>query len=236
MIPHKSRYFRTILDLSFQIRHRGKLMESVNSATVKMAPAESMIQLRHCVQCLIALLADNYHPKNPFMLSKLDVTDGFWRMVVSNDDTWNFSYVLPQADPDATLKQTLIAVPNYLQIGWCKSRPFFGASSETARDVIEVLLLKVSLLENLFEENMLNTSANLWIQATIHFSNIAKAFVDNFIGETNNISKENLEHFSRAIILGVHSISPPQEVYGRHGEDNMSQKKLNQGEGTWEYT
>ena len=49
MIPHKSRSFRTILDLSFQLRHRGKLMESVNSARVKMAPVESMIQLGHCV-------------------------------------------------------------------------------------------------------------------------------------------------------------------------------------------
>ena len=122
------------------------------------------------------------------------------------------------------------------KMGWCESTPFFCAASETSRDVIEALLLEASLPDHPFEENMLNTSANLWIQATIHFSNIAKAFVDNFIGETNNISKENLEHFSRAIILGVHSISPPQEVYGRHGEDNMSQKKLNQGEGTWEYT
>lgn len=59
MIPHKSRAFRTILDLSFRLRHLGKLMESVNSATVKQAPAESMVQLGNCVQRLIALLADN---------------------------------------------------------------------------------------------------------------------------------------------------------------------------------
>jgi len=50
MIPHKSRSFRTILDLSFRLCHLGKLMESVNSATVKQAPAESMIQLGQRVQ------------------------------------------------------------------------------------------------------------------------------------------------------------------------------------------
>ena len=102
MISHKSRSFRTILDLSFQLLHCGKLMESVNSATVKMTPAESMIQLRHFFQRLISILADNYDPKNPFMFSELDIKYGFWRMAVSND-AWNFCYVLPQADTDATL-------------------------------------------------------------------------------------------------------------------------------------
>ena len=52
-------------------------MESVNSVTVKMATAESMIQLVHCVQSLIALLADNYDPENPFMFSELDIKYGF---------------------------------------------------------------------------------------------------------------------------------------------------------------
>ena len=50
MISHKSRSFRTILDLSFRLCHLGKLMESVNSATVKQAPATSMIQLGQGVQ------------------------------------------------------------------------------------------------------------------------------------------------------------------------------------------
>lgn len=56
MIPHKSRSYRTILDLSFRLRHLGKLMESVNSATVQQAPAESMIQLGQCVQRLIVVV------------------------------------------------------------------------------------------------------------------------------------------------------------------------------------
>ena len=66
MIPHKSRAFRTILDLSFQLRHKDILLDSVNSATVQQAPAESMIQLGKCVQRLIATLADNYNPAHPF--------------------------------------------------------------------------------------------------------------------------------------------------------------------------
>ena len=45
MIPHKSRSYRTILQLSFHIGHRGTLIQLENSATVKHAPSESMMQL-----------------------------------------------------------------------------------------------------------------------------------------------------------------------------------------------
>ena len=142
-------------------------------------------------------------------------------MAVSNDDTSNFCYVLPQSDPGATLEETLIGVPNFIQMGWCESPTFFCATSETSRDFIEALLLKASLPEHPSEEKMLNMSATLQLQATIHFSNIVEVFVDAFIGATNNISKEHLGHFSRAILFRVHSIFPPPEVSGHHGKDHV---------------
>ena len=132
MIPHKSRSYRTILDLSFQLRHKGKLLPSVNDATVKLAPAESMVQLGQCVQRLIALLADNYDPTTPFRFAKLDIKDGFWRLAVNDKDAWAFCYVLPQFTPVTNIEDTLIVVPNCLQMGWCESPPFFCAASETA--------------------------------------------------------------------------------------------------------
>ena len=240
MIPHKSRAFRTILDLSFRLRHQGKLMESVNSATVKQAPAESMVQLGHCVQRLIATLADNYDPHKPFKFAKLDIKDGFWRMAVNNKDAWNFCYVLPQAEPLTHINDALLVVPNCLQMGWCESPPFFCAASETARDVIETLLLESSLPAHPFEDQMLReaqASTLAWrIQASASFINLVEVFVDDFIGATNNIDAAHLEHFSRAMLFGVHSVFPPPEVTGHHGEDPISQKKLKQGEGTWSTT
>ena len=83
---------------------------------------------------------------------------------------------------------------------------------------------------------MLDTSETLRIQDTIHFSNLVEVFVDDFIGANNNISKEHLEHFSRAMLFVVQLILPPSEVSGHHDEDPVSQKKLNRGKGTWEYT
>ena len=38
MIPHKSRKYRAILDLSFELIFVGHILSSVNNATKKMAP------------------------------------------------------------------------------------------------------------------------------------------------------------------------------------------------------
>lgn len=240
MIPHKSRYYRTILDLSFRLRHKGKLLESVNSATVKLAPAESMIQLGNCIQRLVALLADNYDPDQPFLFAKLDIKDGFWRMAVNEEDAWNFCYVLPTNNPNCALEDIEIVVPNCLQMGWCESPPFFCAASETARDVIEALLLESQLPSHPFEDEMLS-STNISIaanrlQATAMFTNLVEVFVDDFIAATNSTDFKHLQHFSRAMLFGVHSIFPPPEISGHQGEDPISQKKLQQGDGSWTST
>ena len=85
MIPHKSKEFRIILNISFRLQHVEKLMESVNLATVKQAPAESMVQTGECFQRLIAFLADNYDPVQPLLFSKLDIKDGFGRLAFNDE-------------------------------------------------------------------------------------------------------------------------------------------------------
>ena len=245
MVPHKSRQFRTILDLSFGLRYKGKLLESVNSSTVKQAPAEAMVQLGQCIQRLIATIADNYDPSRPFYFAKLDIKDGFWRMGVSATDAWNFCYVLPQLEEPENLDDVLIVVPNCLQMGWCESPPFFCAASETARDVITSLLTQPCLPFHEFEPKMLGTptntqcpeiSADSRLSAAAAFTNLTEVFVDDFIGATNNADPSHLQHFSRAMLLGIHSVFPPPHITGHQGEDPISQKKLNQGEGLWETT
>ena len=240
MIPHKSRKFRTILDLSFRLRHNGRLLESVNSATVKQAPAESMIQLGNCIKRLVATLADNYDPDKPFYFAKLDIKDGFWRMAVADEDAWNFCYVLPPDQPGTTkLDDIKIVVPNSLQMGWCESPPFFCAASETARDVIEALLTEVKLPGHRLENDMLQhatTEAVDRLHAAAAYVNLLEVFVDDFIAITNNGSTEHLTHLSRAMLHGIHSVFPPPETSGHHGQDPISQKKLDEGEGTWNTT
>ena len=202
MIPHKSRKFRTILDLSFRLCHKGKLLESVNSATVKQAPAEAMVQLGNCIRRLVATLADNYNPDKPFYFAKLHIKDGFWRMAVADDNAWNFCYVLPSTTPGAKqLDDIDIVVPNSLQMGWCESPPFFCAASETARDVITTLITEVNLPEHRLERDMLantTTEAAHRLHAAAAYINLMEVFVDDFIAITNGGSLEHLTHLSRA--------------------------------------
>lgn len=74
------------------------------------------------------------------------------------------------------------------------------------------------------------------VQAAAHFTNLVEVFVDDFCAMSNNITKEHLTHFSRAMLHGIHSVFPPPESTGHDGPDPVSEKKLHEGEGKWEHT
>ena len=236
MIPHKSRDFRFILDLSFRLLMLGKRMPSVNSATTEMAPKEAMVQLGLALKRLIAVLAAHRTRGKPFKFSKLDIKDGFWRMAVSDEDAWNFCYVLPSENGETDIDEMEIVVPNALQMGWCESPPFFCAASETARDTIQELLTSDSLPEHIFEGKMMdNAVCAQGIDIKADTTTVIEVFVDDFIGMTNGSSEEHLRHVSRAMLHGVHSIYPPPNVTGHDGEDPVAQKKLDNGDGDWAF-
>ena len=102
---------------------------------------------------------------------------------------------------------------------WCESPPFFCVASETARDVIEALLQETRPLPtHPFEDKMLSkakTSVAHRLQATATFTNLVEVFVDDFIAATNCTDKHHLEHFSRAMLFGVHSVFPPPKILGK---------------------
>ena len=92
MIPHKSKAFRCILNLSFNIKYKGRILKSVNKATTKMVHHATMTQLGSALKQIVALVANT---NSPFYFTKLDIKDGFWQMAVSNNFAWNFCYMLP---------------------------------------------------------------------------------------------------------------------------------------------
>ena len=116
MIPHKSRLFRAILDLSFYLRRKGEQYKSVNDTTVKMAHKEAMDELGKALQRMITRLSDAQDAEKELFFAKLDIKeDGFWRMIVGDDDAWNFCYAIPNEDPNASRDDIRIVVPNSLQ-------------------------------------------------------------------------------------------------------------------------
>ena len=93
-IPHKSRTYRTILDLSYQLLVAGIPLPSVNAATKKLAPAQSMKELGNVLPRLIAAVAKATPTTDHIFFAKWDIKDGFWRMVVSKNEAWNFCFLL----------------------------------------------------------------------------------------------------------------------------------------------
>ena len=273
MVPHKSKLFRVIMDLSFQFKKKdGSKWESVNSATTKLAPQEAMGQLGSVLRRIVALMADHCDPNRPFKFSKLDIKDGFWRMAVNDEAAWNFCYVLPSDDPNVDIDDIQIVVPNSLQMGWCESPPFFCAGSETARDIIEELLKDPSILpphpledlmkpetddmsisdtsssdtQDLDDDNSSDMDISVdsedvegHNELVLVYMNddatMVEVFVDDFMVLTNNINPENLRVVSRAMLHGIHSVFPPPEITKHQGGDSVSIKKINSGEGHWEF-
>ena len=153
------------------------------------------------------------------MFAKLDIKDGFWRLVVNAEDAWNFCYAIPNEHADTPLADTKIVVPNSLQMGWCKSPPFFCAASETGLDVIATLL-KTDLARHPFEDKMLpNNFSDIPSQTTADltsFATLIKVYVDDYIGAIDNITKDHILQVSRAMLHGIHSVFPPT-VTGHNG-------------------
>jgi hypothetical protein len=235
MIPHKSKKFRCILDLTFKLFTKGMAFPSVNETTNKLAKAEAMVQLGNSLRRLISNMADTFDHQKPFYFAKLDIKDGFWRCAVNDDDAWNFCYVLPSLNNNITIDEIELVVPNSLQMGWCESPPFFCSSSETARDIIQELHVTKDLPHHNFESIMLQEINNNDINTNddTDILTIFEVFVDDFIGMTNSSSLKHLTHLSRAMLHGIHSIFPPPTITGHDGGDPISEKKLKQGDGTW---
>jgi hypothetical protein len=79
-IPHKSKAFWSILDLSFSLRlSNGSIRQSVNDTTTKTAPRRTISQLGHSLQRIIHAFAEVEDDAKLFM-EKWDVNDGFWRL------------------------------------------------------------------------------------------------------------------------------------------------------------
>ena len=107
VIPQTGRRGRIILDLSFPVRRppdqqsqskrrrMGEVMaESVNDTTKKLAPAGPVHEIGQVLPRLLHFMAST--PKDhEIRLRKVDLSDGFWRMLVAPKEKWNFCYVMP---------------------------------------------------------------------------------------------------------------------------------------------
>ena len=234
MVPHKSRRYRTILDLSFAIRLQdGTEVPSVNASTTKSAPHGAIDQLGHALGRVIHAFASTSEDEKVFM-AKWDIKDGFWRLDCAEGEEWNFAYVLPTHRGHST---TLV-VPNSLQMGWIESPPYFCVASETGRDVAEqyVELPLGSLPAHRFLPHTQTSTAYQELSRELvttkdDFRYLVEVYVDDYIGLVTATSRAQLDHVANAVMCGIHDIFPPEQ---RDEDDPISFKKLLKSEGSWD--
>ena len=104
------------------------------STKIISSAAHAMHELGNVIPRIIWTMAMSPNNGVSILFSKIDLKDGYWRMCVSEEDAWNFAYVLPQEHLD---EEIYLVIPDALQMGWCESPAFFCAATETARDVAE---------------------------------------------------------------------------------------------------
>jgi hypothetical protein len=145
VVPQLNRRGRLILDLSFPVHCASKkgggtmgtvVQASVNNTTVPLAPTWPVSELGRVLPRVLDFMK-TVPEHEEIQFAKIDLSDGFWRMIVPEADCWNFAYVLPDV-PGTPLPR--LVIPHALQMGWTQSPGFFSAATETVRDTIQVLL------------------------------------------------------------------------------------------------
>ena len=123
-------------------------------------------------------------------ISKCDVKDRFWHMVVHPNDAYNFCYVLPPKSKNTPIDDFILVILDSLQMEWCESPPFFCAATETARDVIAFLITNeiTSLPYHPMDNNMMEQTSNKIKAIPPTQSNITEVYVDDLCCATSNPS------------------------------------------------
>ena len=208
-IPHKSKAFRTILDLSFRLRLKeGGVLLAVNDTSTKTAPKGAIDQIGHALKRIIHAFAEAEDDDKIFM-AKWDIKDGFWRLQCREGEEWNFAYVLPRQEG----KPMQLVVPMSLQMGWIESPPYFCAASETARDVAAKYIeapvgrLPVHKLEQYTIPEQ-RSMASRGDHKGGSFKYVLEVYVDDFMSLVIPTSADQLRHVANAVMKGIHDVFP----------------------------
>ena len=236
VVPQVGRRGQIILDLSFPVYQTDEngvvtiIQQSVNDTTVLARPKVPVKEIGKVLPRLLQYMKEV--PLEQWILfSKLDISDGFWRLIVRGDDCYNFAYVLPQKPGEPTR----IVIPSAVQMGWVESPPYFCAVTETARDLTEYHIRNHTVLPAHPIEQSMDVEPVPMRARAEQPSRCLQVYVDDFcLAATQSLDGQHIPTISRSGIHSIHSLFPPPEVtQHENGKPPISQKKLDQGEGQW---
>ena len=249
VVPQENRRDRIILNLSATVdmpasrRRKKRTHPSVNDTTTPAADQEPVQRLGQAVPELLRFMHD-VDCTWEIMWQKIDLSDGFWRMIVEAGKEHNFVFQMPMRPGDRTL---YYVVPSSLQMGWKNSPAYFCKATDVTKAMItRMLALSLHTGISLPHEHDSKVAPEAapdspWtIPADMEIE--LQVFVDDFMngvaGPPNRPSKA-LEHqwVNRAAMHSIHSIFPrPHVLNHTGGKDSISSKKVERGDATFEAT
>ena len=172
--------------------------------------------------------------KGDILFSKLDIKDDYWRMSVRVEDSWNFTYVLPN-HPGQPVE---IVVPTALQMGWTESPLYLCAATETGRNIVAAAITNTTIKQKPHPLEHYLFPPKEWSEETVHQYCVdclhgIEVYIDDFIAFAQTTRKSDLVHISRSLLNAINNIFPPREVTGHPGEEPIAIKKLEDGDGIW---
>ena len=222
-----------ILNLAYKLRLQNKQkIQSVNDTINKnLAPQHSMYELGNVIPRFIWSMAAAPDNGVPLLFSKIDLKDGYWRMVVNEQDAWNFAYVLPQLNSNEEIQ---LVIPDALQMGWSESPAFFCAATETARDLADKYYTdNKTLSKHTDEKTVMNIdwskipmSDNSPLEEEQRIVHLLECYIDDFIAMIQCTNKNELKRLTRCMLTAITNIFPPPSVTGSVMGPAISPKKL----------
>ncbi len=204
---------------------------SVNNTMALQAPKEAVHEIGKVLPQLLTYMRDTPAGLH-ILMSKLDIRDGFWRLIVWNTDCFNFAYVLPQRG-GAPCK---IVVPSAVQMGWVESPSLFCVVTESARNLAQHFVDAAIPLPPHQVESAMNTEDVPMRGRAEAPSKLLQVYVDNFCyAATQSKDGVHILIIRRAAIHGIEAVfSPPSITQHQGGKESISESKLLKGDGNLE--
>jgi hypothetical protein len=203
----------------------------VNESTQQLAPSTPVKLIGHVLEELFEFMA--IAPSDTdVLLGKVDLSDGFWRMIVKPSQRYNFCYVMPQPEGEPVR----IVIPSALQMGWRESPGYFCAATETGRDVADWMIeSKFPLPPHPMESYMMPherpATGNDSSSALLKPWRVLVYVDDYIVAVLSHKGIRFIQQVARATLFGIHAIFPPPAITGhKNGKDSISQKKLEKGD------
>ena len=243
VVPQDNRRDRIILNLSAEVtfprtrRRPARTHPSVNETT---RPAHDQSAVKRLGKASHAILLYTFEtdPSWEICWIKLDLSDGFWRMVVQAGTEQNFVFEMP---PHPSRSGRHFVVPSALQMGWTNSPPYFCTATETCRQLIQRLLaftLDSGInVPHPYDKFVAPVPAALPPPiAPGPVTVLGQVFVDDFcfgLAGAPQRQHKTRDHLwmARACLHGAHAIFPPPDVlHHSGGKDSISLKKAEKGD------